>query len=115
MTVCGDEVLIRFALQNLLQNAVKFSAGKGEISVRQIDDDVIVVADHGIGFDMAYASTLFEPFHRLVRESEFPGTGIGLANVKRIIDRHHGQIWADSKPGEGASFYFWLPKADVVT
>ncbi|MGV3615723.1 MAG: sensor histidine kinase [Fimbriimonas sp.] len=107
----GDPRLLKLALSNLLGNACKFSPHGGTVRVRRETQDgkaVFVVADEGVGFDMQYVHKLFLPFERLVTESEFPGTGIGLANVERIIHRHGGRVWADGTPGKGATFYFTL-------
>jgi PAS domain S-box-containing protein len=103
----ADPSLLRLVLQNLLENACKFSPQGGTITFGH-DDAAFFVRDTGVGFDMAYARKLFEPFERLVRQDEFPGTGIGLANVKRVVERHGGRVWAQSKPGEGATFWFTL-------
>jgi PAS domain S-box-containing protein len=108
MDAYGDPRLIRFVLLNLLENAVKFSPNAGLIRIGK-EDEAFFVADQGIGFDMAYASKLFKPFERLVREEEYPGTGIGLANVHRIIQRHGGQVSAESELGKGSTFRFTLP------
>lgn len=108
MTANGDPELVSFVLQNLLSNACKFSPKGGWVEFGQVGN-VFFVRDRGIGFDMKYAGDLFEPFKRLVREDEFPGTGLGLANVKRIVERHGGRVWAESKPNHGATFWFTLP------
>lgn len=111
--VSADPTLFRLALLNLIENAAKFSPNGGRIDIggySEGDRSVIYVRDQGIGFDMQYAHKLFAPFERLHRESEFPGTGIGLANVQRIIQRHGGIVWAESIPGMGATFYLSLPK-----
>ena len=111
----GDERLLRVAMGNLLANAWKFSSheAQAEINVGQQLDAAglpeFFVRDNGAGFDMAYADKLFNPFQRLHSASEFSGTGIGLATVSRVIKRHHGQIWAESSPAHGATFYFTLP------
>lgn len=103
----GDASLVRLLLQNLLDNAAKFSnPGAPRIEVGG-DGETFYVRDHGIGFDPKYAHKLFQPFERLHRD-EFPGTGIGLANVKRIVERHGGRVWAESAPGKGATFWFTL-------
>lgn len=114
--VSADPILFRLALLNLIENAAKFSPNGGRIDIGgYVDADgdrsVIYVRDQGIGFDMQYAHKLFAPFERLHRESEFPGTGIGLANVQRIIQRHGGMVWAESMPGMGATFYVSLPRS----
>ena len=115
----GDPRLIRQVLQNLLVNAWKFTAHEtaAEVTVgrRAVDDDELAffVRDNGAGFDMAFADKLFGAFQRLHSPSEFEGTGIGLANVKRIVTRHGGRVWAASAPGEGATFYFTLGSAPL--
>lgn len=113
IVVWGDGILLRLALVNLMENAAKFSPMGGTIHVGGYEDDgrsVFFVKDEGIGFDMQYAHKLFAPFERLHRESDFPGTGIGLANVHRIAQRHNGSVWAESSPGHGAKFYLALPQ-----
>ena len=114
LVVKGDPNLLRILLTNLLSNAWKYSRQKPEtlIAFNKITSekgkDVFCVCDNGAGFDMQYANKLFGAFQRLHRQDEFEGTGVGLATVKRIIDRHHGEVWAESKPGEGTRFYFSL-------
>ncbi|RYG18167.1 PAS domain S-box protein, partial [bacterium] len=93
----GDAALVRLVLMNLIENACKFSRGEGSVRVRQ-EGGAFSVSDEGVGFDMKYAPKLFLPFERLVRDSDFPGTGIGLANVERIVRRHGGRVWAESEP-----------------
>ena len=114
LTAEVDPRLIRIALENLLSNAWKYTAKvqDARIEFRKEDrDDQIVYAiqDNGAGFDMGAARNLFRPFHRLHSESEFPGTGIGLATVQRVINRHHGEVWADSVVGQGTTIRFTLP------
>jgi PAS domain S-box-containing protein len=104
----GDPSLLRLLLQNLMENARKFSPDGGEIEVGQTGS-AFYVRDRGIGFDMAFAEKIFIPFERLVRNEEIPGTGIGLANVKRIVDKHGGSIWANSVVGKGTTLYFTIP------
>jgi PAS domain S-box-containing protein len=105
----ADPRLVRVALENLIGNAWKFSAKKPSTLIELgAHDDAFYVRDHGAGFDMTYASKLFGVFQRLHAVSEFDGTGIGLATVQRIVHRHGGRIWAESKVGEGATFFFTL-------
>ena len=113
-SISGDVNLMRQVWANLLANAVKYTRPRAQanitISAVTQDDEVIFsVADNGVGFDPAYADRLFGVFQRLHSEQQFEGTGVGLANVRRIIQRHAGRTWADSKPNDGATFYFSLP------
>ena len=114
--VRADPHLMRMALVNLLSNAVKFTGRRPEakIEVGQTTDvdgeTVIYIRDNGAGFDPEYAAKLFGAFERLHSRDEFEGTGIGLVNVKRILLRHGGQIWAEGIVNKGATFYFSLPK-----
>ena len=110
----ADAALMRQVLVNLLSNALKFTRHRQPAvvelgSVNQRGDTVYFVRDNGAGFDMVHAERLFEAFTRLHRPAEFEGTGIGLSIVQRIIERHGGRIWADARPGQGATFYFALP------
>jgi PAS domain S-box-containing protein len=117
----GDLRLLRITLENLLGNAWKYSSNRdrARLAVGRLDPqsaemaghpgvDVFFVRDNGVGFDMAYAGKIFGPFQRLHAHDEFPGTGIGLATVERIIHRHGGEVWFDSKLDVGTSFYFTL-------
>ncbi|MBZ0133187.1 MAG: PAS domain S-box protein [Rhodocyclaceae bacterium] len=109
----GDPQLLRIALQNLLENAWKYSGRTAESRIEFGCEDssgerVYYVQDNGAGFDMAYADKLFVPFQRLHSPHEFEGTGVGLASVSRVIKRHHGRIWAEAAPGQGATFFFTL-------
>ena len=113
LVVNGDPGLLTVALENLLGNAWKFTSREPEARIEfgVTDRDgfqAFYVRDDGAGFEMAYADKLFAPFQRLHGDREFEGTGIGLATVQRVIHRHGGQVWADSEPGEGATFYFTL-------
>lgn len=111
----GDRPLLEQVWVNLISNAIKFSSKK-ELPVVEIgaiteeNELVYFVRDNGAGFDPRYQAKLFGVFQRLHDSSEFPGTGVGLALVQRIIARHGGRVWADGTPGEGATFYFTLPK-----
>jgi PAS domain S-box-containing protein len=110
----GDAAMLKLAVRNLLSNALKYSRprAKAEIRIeaeRVRDEFIFRVRDNGVGFDMAAAGSLFGVFKRLHSEAEFEGTGIGLANVRRIIERHGGRAWAESRLGEGATFSFSIP------
>jgi light-regulated signal transduction histidine kinase (bacteriophytochrome) len=110
----GDTALLRQVMTNLLSNALKYSRQSDpaeiEIGIQESGprETVFFVRDNGVGFDCRYADKLFGVFQRLHKASEFEGTGIGLASVRRIIARHGGKTWADSKVGQGATFYFSL-------
>jgi hypothetical protein len=108
----ADPGLMRAALTNLLNNAWKFTgrreSARIELGMLAETPATYFVRDNGTGFDMARADRLFDVFQRLHSEAEFPGTGVGLAIVRRIIQRHGGHIWAESLPGQGAVFYFTL-------
>lgn len=114
LTAEGDEALLSIALENLVNNAWKFTRrqedARIEFGVEGCDGQrVYFVRDNGVGFDMAYADKMFGVFERLHPGDEFPGTGIGLAIVQRAVTRHQGRVWAESKVGEGATFFFTLP------
>jgi len=114
-TVTGDPAFLQIALRNLFSNAVKYTrtreSARIELSAQSTADEYIVsVRDNGVGFNMKYVNKLFGVFQRLHRAEEFDGTGIGLANVRRIIERHDGRTWAEGREGEGAAFHFSLPK-----
>jgi light-regulated signal transduction histidine kinase (bacteriophytochrome) len=115
-TVLGDESQLIQLFQNLLGNAIKFRSDVPPIihvGVEQTEDGwEFSVHDNGIGIDMKYAERIFAVFQRLHAREEYPGTGIGLAVVKKIVERHGGRIWAESEPANGSTFYFMLPKRD---
>jgi PAS domain S-box-containing protein len=113
LSTTGDERLLRVALENLLNNAWKFTGKTKDAHIQvgqmqQDDKEVFYIRDNGVGFDMAYAEKLFGAFQRLHTTDEFPGTGIGLAIVQRVITKHGGEIWVESEPNKGATFYFTL-------
>jgi signal transduction histidine kinase len=112
LEILGDPKLLRLALWNLLENAWKFTGHRelGHVELGRARNGVYFVRDDGAGFDMAYAHKLFTPFQRLHAAEEFPGTGVGLAIVQRVIHRHGGRIWAEAAPGVGATFHFTLPQ-----
>lgn len=113
MTARGDKNLLYLVLENLLGNAWKFSSGNNqariEVGCAIEENNTFYIIDNGAGFDMSYADKLYVPFQRLHGTGEFPGTGIGLSIVYRIITRHGGKVWAEGDVGNGASFYFTLP------
>ncbi len=113
LVASADPTLARAVLENLLGNAWKFTRRSAEARIefrRTVyrEHTCFVVRDNGVGFDMAYVDKIFEVFQRLHEPEEFPGTGIGLATVQRIVNRHGGRCWAEGKPGQGAAFYFTL-------
>jgi light-regulated signal transduction histidine kinase (bacteriophytochrome) len=113
LMVEADPHLINIVLENLLSNAWKFTSKREEAAIEfgqknHVKERTFYVRDNGVGFDMAYADKLFGVFQRLHSISEFPGTGVGLATVQRIISIHGGRIWAESAEGKGTTFYFTL-------
>ena len=118
--VCCDPILIAQVFQNLLGNALKYSRGRAS-AVIEVDSiqkpgepAIILVRDNGAGFNMKYAMKLFGAFQRFHTDSEFEGSGVGLATVHRIIQKHGGMIWAEAEPDHGATFYFALQTTEQV-
>jgi light-regulated signal transduction histidine kinase (bacteriophytochrome) len=110
----GDPVILRQVWANLIGNALKYSRKRAAARVEigwDMEQRAYFVRDNGVGFDMQYAAKLFGAFERLHGEAEFEGSGIGLAIVQRILERHGGRIWAEAAPDRGATFWFSVPKA----
>jgi signal transduction histidine kinase len=119
MAVHGDRRLVGDLFQNLIGNAWKFTSktAQARIEIGQSSGGslaTLYIRDNGAGFDMTYEQKLFKPFQRLHGTADFDGSGVGLATVARIVDRHGGRIWAEGKPNEGAIFYFTLPTAPIT-
>ena len=116
-TVTADPMLLSSVFMNLIDNALKYSRGRNPARIaigvaKESHDEVsFFVRDNGAGFDMRYADRLFGVFQRLHHPHEFEGTGVGLANVRRIVARHGGRVWAESKVGEGATFFFSISRS----
>jgi light-regulated signal transduction histidine kinase (bacteriophytochrome) len=113
LVVTGDSQLLKIALENLLENAWKFTAREPDARIelgltQPAGEPTYFLRDNGAGFDMTYAARLFGPFQRLHAQHDFPGSGVGLATVQRIIHRHGGRVWAEGLVGQGATFYFTL-------
>jgi signal transduction histidine kinase len=113
LRAAGDPNMLSILLTNLIENAWKFTSGKPEARIEfgrclSGGAETFFIRDNGAGFDMAFSEKLFKPFERLHSAAEFAGTGIGLATVSRIVKHHRGRVWAESSPGQGATFFFQL-------
>lgn len=110
MKVLADKKLLKIALENIIDNAHKYSSKSDDpkVTVKTAEDGTILITDNGVGVDIAYYNKLFGAFQRLHKEAEFKGTGIGLAIVNRIVQRHGGLIWAESELGQGTTFTLTL-------
>jgi light-regulated signal transduction histidine kinase (bacteriophytochrome) len=113
--ITGDPALLQLVMQNLLENAWKYSARRESAlikfgTIQSCTETTCFVCDNGIGFDMADSDQIFGVFQRLNSSAEYEGTGIGLATVQRIIHRHNGRIWAEGSIDQGATFYFSIPQ-----
>ena len=111
----GDSTLLALAMHNLVENCCKYRSPDRRLEIEFGKEKIgsetcYFVRDNGIGFEPGFAKKIFEPFERLHRYADIPGTGIGLANVKRIVERHGGRIWGESEPNKGSTFYFTLPR-----
>jgi light-regulated signal transduction histidine kinase (bacteriophytochrome) len=112
--IVGDENMLRQVWQNLIGNAIKYTQSRVQATIqigvrRVVDEYIFSISDNGVGFDMQHAGKLFGVFQRLHKAAEFPGSGIGLANVRRIVARHQGHTWAEGALDKGATFFFSLP------
>jgi light-regulated signal transduction histidine kinase (bacteriophytochrome) len=115
-TIPANRALLMLLFQNLIANALKFSSEQPLIEIRASENDdhwLFSVTDNGVGFDMKYVDRLFKRFERLHAQTDYAGTGLGLALCKRIVDRHRGNIWAKSIPGQGSIFQFTIPLTKV--
>jgi light-regulated signal transduction histidine kinase (bacteriophytochrome) len=117
LSALGDFRFLSIVLENLLANAFKFTSKRATARIefgRELvnGENAFFVRDDGVGFDMTYADQLFVPFQRLHTDTEFPGSGIGLATIRRIVGRHGGRVWANGEVGHGATIYFTLGATD---